>query len=250
MKAPVRKSGNGFTLIELLVVIAIIAILAGMLLPALAKAKERGKRTVCLNNLGNIVRATIMYAGENQDTFFAARGGESTSGGGVQIALNPLEKRVAKMVGLDADRPGGIWTFPNRPLTPIYEATFDQWVIGYQYFGGIVSWKDGNNTVVNPSRSPIKLTLSKPWWVLAADTTMKINGSWGATDPTRPGTYDQMPSHPGPNKVPVGGNQVHVDGSARWVKFSDMRFIHSWAPSSRAAYFYQQDATNAPMAKP
>jgi len=66
----------GFTLIELLVVIAIIAVLMAILMPALNRVREQGKRSTCLSNLKQLTLAWIMYADENDDNLVNGDTGE------------------------------------------------------------------------------------------------------------------------------------------------------------------------------
>ena len=73
------RSVKGFTLVELLVVIAMIAILAALLLPVLSRAKTRGQRTVCLNNLHQINLGVRMYSDDSHDATPSPGGSAATN---------------------------------------------------------------------------------------------------------------------------------------------------------------------------
>jgi prepilin-type N-terminal cleavage/methylation domain-containing protein len=87
-----NETEPGFTLIELLVVIAIIAILAGMLLPALSRAKAKGQAISCVNNLKQLATAAVVYSGDYRDFWPLNNAGDDT----VNLA-NPPANYVAKV---------------------------------------------------------------------------------------------------------------------------------------------------------
>jgi len=113
-------SKRGFTLIELLVVIAIIAILMGILMPALNRAREQGRRAVCQGNLKTLTLGWLMYADENDNKIVNGAGGFHylRSGGNVEDGTNPdIVERAWVGRGWGAN-----WNNPNVANTGSTEA--------------------------------------------------------------------------------------------------------------------------------
>ncbi len=226
-----RRNRSGFTLVELLVVMAIIGLLAALLLPALASAKERARRVRCLNNIRQLLQGAHLFAGDNEERLPSGKSEyPDAEDSHVPVISGQTRTNFIKYAGSAQllECPGlgkpfgqsGGWYYPDYG-----------YVIGYNYLGGHLNTPWPKFREYSGWRSPQKTTDDSSL-VLLTDLNDwspgygKTFAPHGANGPILADADSGNSSAGGASSQAIGakgGNVGYLDGSVRWIPIGQMK---------------------------
>ena len=237
-----RPFTQGFTLIELLVVIAIIAILAGMLLPALSKAKEKAKRTKCLGNLRQVGIASHMYADDNNNILPPMVDNRNQVG---NWSWDMPQAVVSNLLGYGFQRdilycP----SFQKQNNDELWNFTTRFKVLGYAFatkgspaLASTNIFERIQQKVVNPGRDNT-YTIGISDGIFVADATLSNRNSREGTTRNFSKVDGGFEGHSSPHltgggpggQIPAGGNALYLDAHVSWNSFQKMHQRRTGGP--------------------
>jgi prepilin-type N-terminal cleavage/methylation domain-containing protein/prepilin-type processing-associated H-X9-DG protein len=216
------NASRGFTLIELLVVIAIIAILAAILFPVFAQAREAARKTQCLSNLKQLGTAISLYTQDFDETLPMANYASASGNTSWQFLVDPYVKaNFPNVVNVSANQRLSVYVCPNQQKTGD-GTTSNRYSSSYAANAWVMAAFDGNRpqsawgSVVSLAavQFPANLVLLSPHrgncvWSEGDDRSQGNSGSVGACN--RGYVVARMRHND-------GANYLFVDSHAKWIK--------------------------------
>ena len=199
---------KGFTLIELLVVIAIIAILAAILFPVFARAREKARQSSCLSNVKQLALATLMYCQDYDemipydDLDYDGSGDEAAGDGTWRGMIRPYCKNSQ------------LFICPSKRLTSnVFDGRWNDYGMNAGYAMNVCHWAAGAPTAPYGQALARVEDSSSCILLLESDGTHSI-GQESNTRGWLPGAYGKRHND--------GCNYAFVDGHAKWLKPGDV----------------------------